>query len=142
MAPIYREITLEWGGKSYTVTPTYALIQQLEQRLSLASLLNRTLGGNPPLSQLADLTAMCLQAAGCKDEDATAESINAELYSEENAEALTKGAVNILLALLPQKELPGNALAPQAGQSETSTGESTIKSLSGISGSSHPNSGE
>ncbi len=131
MAPVYREITLEWGGETYTVTPTYALIQQVEQRLSLASLLERTMSGRPPLSQLADLLAMCLRAAGCKDKDATAENINAELYSEVNAEALTVGATNILLALLPQRVTrEKKAPAPEKGSStsETSTGESTIKS--------------
>jgi hypothetical protein len=144
MAPVYPEISLEWNGKTYTVTPTYALIQKIEQRLSLASLLNRTLEGQPPLSQLADLLAECLAVAGCRDPDATAENINAELYSEKNAETLTRAASDILFAMLPRKRLPGN---PQASEAEadkpkTSLGESTTKSPLDILESSLWNSGE
>ena len=145
MAPVYREIELEWDGKTYTVTPTYALIQQVEQRLSLASLLERTMGGHPPLSQLADLLAMCLRAAGCQDKDATAENINAEIYNGANAQALTVGATAILLALLPQRitrEKKAPVLVKEASTSETSTGENTTKSPSDTSESSPPNSGK
>lgn len=144
MAPVYQEISLAWNGKDYTITPTYALIQRLEQRLSLAALLSRALGGSPPLSQLADLLAEVLQAAGCKDDDATAEEINAELYDEHNAAILTKAAINVLLALLPQKVSRGNVKAPAKGatSSEISPGPSTTRSPSDTSGSNQANSGE
>ena len=130
MAPVYREIVLEWNGATYNVTPTYKLIQHIEQRLSLASLLDRTLNGQPPLSQLADLVAACLKAAGCKDKDATAENINAELYDPESAENLTVAATEILLALLPERAPRGNVPAPEkgAGQSKISPGGSITKS--------------
>jgi len=143
MAPVYSEITIQWNGTEYRLTPTFALIQKIEQRISLAGLLNRTIEGNPPLSQLADLIATCLQVAGCRDRDATAESINAELYSAENAQALTVAATDVLLALLPQRATRGNALAPEKGAelSGISTGPSTTRSPLATSGSSPRSSG-
>lgn len=140
MAPVYREIEMEWNGKTYNVKPTYQFIQHIEQRLSLASLIESTLAGRPRLSQMADLLAACLRAAGCKDEDATAENINAELYSDENenALALTSAATQILFALVPQRAPRGNVPAPGAGadeagadKSKTSTGGNTTKLPSG-----------
>lgn len=153
MAPVYKEIEMEWEGVTYKVTPTYAMIQRIEQRISLASLMNRTLAGQPPLSQLADLIATVLKAAGCKDKDATAENINAELYDADSKESeqLQLAASAILFAMLPQKVSRGNAEAPEAGadkdktktnQSQQSTGQSTTELQSAISGSNPPNSGE
>lgn len=143
MAPVYRSIEMEWDGKAYVVTPTYGLVQRIEQRISLASLLNRVLRGEPPLSQLADLLSECLRAAGCKDPNADAESINAMLYDDDTAEALTRAGTQILIALLPQKvkAKPGNSAAPAEGAPTTSTGESTTKSPLASSESSPPSSG-
>ncbi len=131
MAPIYQEIELEWEGVSYTVTPTYRLIQRLEQRISLAGLLHKVSSEAPPLSQLADLLEMVLRAAGCKAKSAAAEEINAQMYHDDNAEILVRAASSVLMALLPQRALsPGNAEAPKGAEAnlKTSTGQSITES--------------
>lgn len=143
MAPVYREVELTWEGRAYKVTPTYALIQRIEQRFSLAGLLGRVHRGDPPLSQLADLIAEMLRAAGCTDASATAENVNCELYNGEgNAEILMTAGMQILTALLPQKVVRGNGRAPAAGAtSPTSDGPSTTPSPLGSSGSNPRSSG-
>jgi hypothetical protein len=144
MAPVYREVTLEWNGKSYTLTPTYRLIQQIEQHVSLAWLLNCTIEHRPPLSQLAEVLATCLQAAGCRDCDATAEEINAELYAMDDpaaAKALMLSATNLVFALVPEKPFRGNAPPPAEGGFQSSGGPSITRSPSDTSGSNQQNSG-
>ena len=144
MAPIYKEISLTWEGTEYTVTPTYQMIQRIEQQISLAGLLQRMSERQPPLSQLADLISMCLREAGCTAASADAESINAELYKPGAAETLATAAYAILVALLPESTPRGNGGAPAKGAStasQTSNGASTTKSPSVTSGSNLQNSG-
>jgi hypothetical protein len=147
MAPIYSVVELEWNGKPYVLKPSYALIQRIEQRISLASLLNRCLQNAAPLSQLADLVASCLQAAGCKDPGATGEEIHAQMVANDTAgEALQMAGVRLVLGLMPEtkrRAAQGNPQAPAAGAtpSTTSAGQSITKSPSDTSGSSPPNSG-
>ena len=146
MAPVYQEISVTWNGETYKVKSDYALIQRVEQEISLAALFNRVLSKRPPLSQLADLLAAVLRAAGCEDETATGENINSALYnaSPEERDHLTTAASAILMELLPVRAPRGNAEAPAEGasQSQKSTGESTTKSQSDTAESNPPNSGE
>ncbi len=144
MAPIYREIRLDWKGKTYTLTPTYTTIQAVEQEVSLMALAQRITAKNPPYSQMADLLALTLALAGCRDEDATAEQINAEMYQGDKALKLLEAATRITFAMFPQKVLPGNEEAPEAGAQRcgTSTGQSTTESPLAASGSSQWSSGE
>jgi hypothetical protein len=132
MAPIYKKITLEWNGKTYNVTPTYEMIEEIEQRLSLAKLMTRLSHAEPPFSQLSRLLAYALRFAGCEDEDATPEAINAEMYEAENCRRLLEAATRIVYALVPQKVPRGKEGAPPQGAEQettsTSTGESTTES--------------
>src|SRR5688572_6972223 len=133
MAPVYREIELQWEGKTYKVTPNYQMIQRIEQTISIGPLLRRALNGSAPNSQLADLLSMALREAGCRADSADAEAINAELYDPENVKRVTSAAIAVMIAVLPQTEKPqrGNAPAPAAGApSPTSSGPSTTPSPS------------
>ena len=142
MAPVYKEISLDWKGKTYQLKPTFGLIQHLEQRLSLGAIWDRMKTGNPPLSLLGELVAKTLRAAGCTDEEATAENIFLEL--SEGHDALSQAALDIILACHPQRKLPGNAPAPSKGasQSPTSNGGSSTKLPSDTLGSNHRSSGQ
>jgi len=147
MAPIYEKITLEWNGKTYNVTPTYEMIEEIEQRLSLAKLLARASQNAPPLSQYARLLSYALRFAGCEDDDATPEAINAEMYTAENCRRLSESATAILFALVPTKVPRGNEGAPPQGAEQgekgsTSTGESITESSSAASRLLPQNSGK
>ena len=144
MAPIYKKITLEWNGTEYNVTPTYAMIQEIEQTISLGHLLNRVIQERAPASQLADLLSAVLRAAGCKDKDASAEAINAEMYNPDNYMRLQVTSTGILLALLPETLTQGNPPPPETGegQSQSSGGGSTTKSQSDTSESNPASSGQ
>ena len=148
MAPIYRDVELQWGGKTYKVTPRYELIQRIEQRVSLAALLTRMAEGNTPLSQVADLVGMCLRAAGCTDPDADPEAINLALYTAdpESRAAVLMAGQQLCYALVPQDPDLGNGEAPEAGAepepSKTSRGASTTRLRSASGGSPRRSSGK
>jgi hypothetical protein len=112
MAPIYQEISLEWKGVTYNITPTFEMIQEIEQRLSLASMVYRAAEEKPALSQLAVLLALVLRIAGCTDPDLTSENINRALWHGSDREALTEAASSVLFALIPPPDLPGNEGPP------------------------------
>jgi hypothetical protein len=130
MAVVYREVVIEWGGREVRISPSYRVIQQVEQKLSLAALLHRVSRGEPPFSQLADLLAMALQSSGCRAE---AEEINASMYAQGAAGDLVSKATEVLLAMLPQQEgeQKGKAQAPGVESRPTSDGPSTTRSQSG-----------
>lgn len=140
MAAIYQEIEIEWEGKTYKVTPTYRMIQRIEQTISITHLAAKLGAGEAPLSQLADLLSIALREAGCKSDSAKAEEIFAALMSDEDAKRLMASGAAVLFACFPQRKLPGNAKAPKAAGAR-STGESTTGSQSATSESSPPNSG-
>ena len=144
MAPVYAEITMSWGGKDYTITPTFGMIQKIEQNLSIAGLISRAYGSNPPYSQMASLLAFCLKYAGCNDKEASAENINYELWHGDDREALQLAASQVMMALVPRHADQGNPTPPKGGSTShtISTGQSTTKTPSDISGSSPPSSGE
>jgi hypothetical protein len=147
MAPFYDTIHLEWDGKAYTLEPDFEAIKAIEgSGVSIAALLHHSGQGEPRLSHFAVLLSAVLREAGCEDESASPENLYAELLSGEHVEKLTSACREILFALIPKKELPGNAIAPEDGgeaeNTPASPGGNTTKSPSGIGGSSQANSGE
>lgn len=143
MAAIYQEIELEWGGRTYNLTPTYRVIQQVEQRISLASLVHRMSRGEPPFSQLADLLSAVLRAAGCRDESADPEAIHAMLYDPDHADRLVEACNAVVVALMPKpKRDQGNAEPRSTGANpKSSSGASTTRSPLDTAGSSQASSG-
>ena len=123
MAAFYREITMQWGGKTYTVTPTYRMVQSIEQRLSIAGMIHRVGIEDPPLSQLADLLAIALQHAGCKDEDLDAEAIHMAMYRHQKGYLASAGAV--LYAMVPEDPLPEIAEQPGVAKKKKGKKKST-----------------
>ncbi len=143
MAAVFQEIEIQWEGKAYKVTPTYRMIQRIEQTISIANLAARVGAGEAPLSQLADILSIALREAGCKSDSAKAEEIFAAINNDEDAQQLMSGAAAVLFACFPQRPM-GNAKAPAKAAGAvhpTSSGESTTGSQSGTSGSSQQNSG-
>jgi len=64
MAALYEAVTIEWDGKEWEVTPTYRMVQKLEQNVSIAGLAARLEEGQPPISHIAYVIAFLLTQAG------------------------------------------------------------------------------
>jgi len=113
MAPVFREVELTWGDKTYKCTPTFRLIQQIEQRFSIAALSARIAAQEPPMSHLAEIISILLRHGGCRDaspEDVYASLISAGTNPEQFA-ALVSAAISAFLPLTATEE-KGNGHAP------------------------------
>jgi hypothetical protein len=84
---VFRDVAVEWDGRTYTVTPTNRLMRRIEsQGVSLLDLVVRCGGPRPPLSELAFVAAELLRSAGATvDEDAVAAAMWAELHQGKRA---------------------------------------------------------
>lgn len=98
MAAVFREVTLGWGGEQYNITPTMAVLNRIEQDVSLSRLAHRLATGDPPLSQLATVISVMLREAGAKVTD---EEVYQELMLGE-ASAVQDMAGAVMMAVFPQ----------------------------------------
>jgi hypothetical protein len=66
MSKIWRDIEITWEGESYTIRPTMAFINMLEQGdgMSLSMLFARILKRDIPVGQAAEVIARTLRFAG------------------------------------------------------------------------------
>ena len=86
MAFIYDSIDIVIGGETYTVTPTFKLIQEIERnRLSIASICYRVSSGETPFSLVAEVVSIMLKSIGVNK---SAEDIWAEMFMDGNAQNL------------------------------------------------------
>lgn len=143
MPPVYREVELTWGDQTYKVTPTFRLIQQIEQKYSIAALINRAGSGDAPFSHIAEVIAALLRHAGCKVD---AEDVYMSLVSGERPGAFGEMLAALIQAFIPQSEEAKRKPSPLAQilgppKAEASTGANTTSAPSGDSESSPPNSG-
>ena len=107
MTAIYQEVTLNWRGVTYQVTPTYRMIQAIEQQVSIAGVAGRIANAAPPISHIAFIIAHILQAGGCKD--ASPDSVYAAMASEMDADQFADFAMVVLSAFVPSNGAAGNA---------------------------------
>lgn len=111
MTAIYEEISITWEGKEYTVKPTYALINRIEgQGVSIAGVVNRVQRGEPPMSHIALIFAMLLQAGGCR---VSPEDVYAFMHSEGCDRDQIGQIVTLALTAFFPKQKTGNVPAPQ-----------------------------
>lgn len=107
MTAIFREMVLTWHGTEYRVKPTMALLNRIEQEVSLSRLASRISTGDVPLTHLASVIAHFLRAAGAR---ATSEDVYLAIMSgDENTVSSMTSAV--MLAVFPQSK---NSEAPPA----------------------------
>lgn len=78
MAAIFRTVTLQWDGETYEVKPTMQLLNQIEQKISLAALVRGLSTDTPQLSHMAVVIGFFLRHAGARVQD---EEIYQELMS-------------------------------------------------------------
>ena len=121
MAAIFEEVTITWGTDEdgepveYTVTPTYRMVQQIEQRVSIAGMANRIANGEPPISHMAEVLSTLLRGAGA---DASPDDVYAELMTTDDSDALGELASVVMTAFVPQKK-SGSPAKKKAGKGST-----------------------
>ena len=98
MAAVFRDVTLGWGGEDYSVTPTMALLNKIEQDISLSELAYRMSVGKVPMSQLAVVIGVMLRSAGANASD---EEVYQELMTGDT-EAVQGMAAAVMEAVFPQ----------------------------------------
>jgi hypothetical protein len=69
MSAVFRTVEMTWEGKTYEVKPTMALLNRIEQRVSLASLLRGLTTDAPALSHMAVVMGEFLRAGGARVSD-------------------------------------------------------------------------
>lgn len=110
MAAVYREIEMEWGGQTYKVTPTYSMIQQIEQKVSISMTAWRIANADIPISHVAFIAAHLLRAAGAKD--VSPENVYAAMTTDMEPEQLVSYATVVISGFVPQRSKSGNVEAP------------------------------
>jgi len=97
---VFREVDMEWGGETYTVTPSNKVLRRIEgEGISLVHMAERVSKGEPPLSQLAFVIATLLQHGGAKVSE---DDIYLGLVDAEGSKELISLAENTMLAIFPQ----------------------------------------
>ena len=119
MSAIFDEVTIDWRGNTYTVTPTYRMIQRIEQTVSIAGVSARLQEGNPPLSHVAEIVGVLLQNAGAK---ATADEVYEVMLTEMETEQIQDLTTLVMTAFIPRAK---NSASP--GKDSQPGGEETAE---------------
>jgi len=104
MSEVFREVSLAWDGKPYSVKPTMQLLNRIENRVSLAALVRGLSSDAPPLSHLAYVVGEFLRAAGAHVED---DEVFRELVTGDVTELLVMRDA-ILTAIFPEPKKKEN----------------------------------
>lgn len=116
MAAVYRDISLTWGDKEYTIKPTMALLNQIEQKFSLSRVASRMMEGDTPTSHLAVIVGIMLRSAGATVTD---DEIFAELMTGDQSAVMEMGTA-LLTAAFPMQVDEGNEPAPVKAKKQAS----------------------
>lgn len=145
MPPAYKQVTVEWEGETYDITPTTRVGNQIDQHFCALGLLRDFLSGQQRRFQMAKVLWLSLRARGVnvKEDDVVA-ALSRELRA--GAEApLLDAAFNVLWSLGMFGD-EGNGEPGPSGKTtksqKGSPGGSSSRSQSGTAGSSQANSGE
>ena len=86
MSGVFRDITIEWGGEPFVVTPSSRLLRRIEAEgdLSLAKMMSDMAQGRPSAYAMAFVLFKLLQSAGAK---LTEDEMAAALMGADIAEA-------------------------------------------------------
>lgn len=101
MSAVFQEVTIQWGGETYRITPTMGVIQRIEQEVSISSLTNGIINGEPQYSHMAIVLAYLIQAAGGSVDRG---DIYAELWHAESTDYVLEVAETIVRAFIPEKK--------------------------------------
>ena len=106
MSQIYKTINIEWKGETVRVTPTFKLINAVEDEINLVLLARRLSDGDIRFSHVATLYSLLLKAGG---ERVGANEVYQAMFSgREDDEQAISNALNAanqaLEAFYPQSE--------------------------------------
>ena len=60
---VFRDVDMEWRGKTYTVTPSNRLLRRIEgEGISLTHMISRISKGEPPISETCYVVAELLRS--------------------------------------------------------------------------------
>lgn len=67
---VFRDVTIEWKGEAYTVTPSMRLLRLIEgENISLMSVAHNVAMGKPQVSHMAFIIATVLRSGGAEVSD-------------------------------------------------------------------------
>lgn len=116
---IYPEITIEWAGEEYSVTPTFRVINKIEQSVNLATIGSSTMNdGAPRLSNLAVIYAALLNSVGV---NVGADEVYAAMYGANDGAGLTQAEIiqasaEVVAALIPRNAPKEKSAKKKASQ--------------------------
>lgn len=116
MSAIFNEMRLTWKGKEYRVKPTMALLNKIEQEVSLSRLAARITTGDAPFSHLALVISHFLRSAGAAQ--ASPEAVYQVIMSAEQ-EAVAQMAGAVMLAVFPSTGKVQAPAQPSEQQQQT-----------------------
>lgn len=106
---VFREVEIEWGGETFTVIPTLALIRKIEREVSLARFQVRAADGDMSIGDLAFIAATVMRSAGA---DVSDDEMFAQLSHASGEEGLAFAA-SIMEAIAPQAPDAKKLAAPE-----------------------------
>lgn len=112
---IFRDVTITWRGKDYTVTPSMRLMRSIEMGdISLSDIAVRTSQGRPPISHLAFVISKMLQSVGAEINE---EEVYSEILRGDQSQVQNMIGV-VLMAFSPAEDERGNQDAQSGNQSK------------------------
>ena len=112
---IFRDVTITWRGKDYTVTPSMRLMRSIEMGdISLSDIAVRTSQGRPPISHLAFVISKMLQSVGAEVNE---EEVYSEILRGDQSQVQNMIGV-VLMAFSPAEDERGNQDAQSGNQSK------------------------
>jgi len=112
---IFRDVTITWRDKDYTVTPSMRLMRSIEiGDISLSDIAVRTSQGRPPISHLAFVISKMLQSVGAEISE---EEVYSEILRGDQSQVQNMIGV-VLMAFSPAEDDRGNQDAQSGNQSK------------------------
>ncbi len=115
-----KNITLEWGGKSYTTPVTMELIDKIDEDLNLYKLTMRMASGDVRFSHAAKLVYIILNEGGSK---ATHEEVYSAMFSDgltSMTDVITRVG-EILQAIYPQGDTKKKSVKKTSTKKKSTT---------------------
>lgn len=125
---VFRDVTITWRGKEYSVTPSLRLLRTIEMMgISLFAVASSVSSGAPAFASMASIAGVLLRSAGA---NVTDEEIYAEMQKSlqsGDAQAVVEMMGSIMMAFSPVDEDQGKAAAHSegrlAGRAKSKTGK-------------------
>ncbi len=144
MPAAYKQVTVEWAGESYDITPTTRVGNQIEQHFCSMTLLRDFLAGQQRRFQLSKVLYLSLRARGVAvSEDDVVAAVSREVRAGGDA-PLVNAAFGVLTSLARFGDEGNDEPPAPSGRKQSqkeSPGASSSRSQSAIAGSSPANSG-